>query len=117
LVCESAQEILVVVASEAQPRFEGINLEECSAAFFSSCGEPFFVCGGVNCVLPGVESVVAPVQREGVVGLRNMRVAALDGLLEVSRNTRVAALDGRLGREWSVGRGVARREPRAAAGR
>jgi len=46
-----------------------------------------------------------------------MRVAALYGLLVVARNTRVASLDGRRGREWSVGRGVARREPLAAAGR
>jgi len=45
-----------------------------------------------------------------------MRVAALDGLLVVVHNTCVAALDGRRGREWSVGRGVARREPLAAAG-
>jgi len=81
LVCESAQEILVVVASEAQPRFEGVNLEECSAAFFLSCGEPFFVCGGVNCVLPGVESVVALVRSAVVIGLRNVRVVVLDVLL------------------------------------
>jgi len=96
-----------VNAGEAQPGFEGVNLEERDAAFFASRGERTIVGGGVNRgALPGVESVVAPVRREGVVGLRNMRVAALDGLLEVSSNTCVAALDGRLGREWSVGRGV-----------
>ena len=65
----------------------------------------------------GWGGVFAPVRREGAVGLRNMRVAALDGLLIVPRNARVAALDGRRGREWSVGRGVARMERRAAAGR
>jgi len=99
LVRDRAQEILVVVASEAQPGFEGVNLEECGAALFASCGEPLIVGGGVDHgALPGVGSVFAPVRREGVVGLRNMRVAALDELLVVARNTRVAALDGRRGR-------------------
>jgi len=107
-----------VVASEAQPGFEGVDLEQCDATFFASRGEPIIVGVGVDRgALLRVGSVFAPVRREGVVGLRNMRVAALDGLLVVARNTRVAALDGRRGREWSVGRGVARREPLAAAGR
>jgi len=84
LVRESAQEqkILVVGASEAQPRFEGVNLEECSAAFLSSCGEPLFVGGGVSGT-HRAGGVVALVQGLGIGGLRNLRlrVAVPDGIL------------------------------------
>jgi len=81
LVGGGEQKMAVVVASEAQPGLEGVDAaecRECGAAFFLGGGQPFFVGGGVSGV-PRVGSVVVLVRGVDVVGLRNLRVAALDG--------------------------------------
>jgi len=79
LVGGGEQKTAVVVASEAQPGLEGVDAAECGAAFFLGGGGPFFVGGGVSGV-PRVGSVVVLVVRGvDVAGLRNLRIAVLDG--------------------------------------